>query len=478
MNDLLIEQIVAELRDKLIGRFLGKVFQLGPLSIVIDFGIKGGDYLYISVEPSSPRVYLIKRRLNNLEKQSIPAGSFLQLLRAKLSSARVRDLKKIPDDRVVYFSFQTHDATGSSEESQLVLQLTGRAANLLLLDDQNVIVDTLRKPRGVGQNVGETYQPPPHTNTRHPEFPALSDGESPSAAAEAHFREIDSASLFDTRANRLRGRLQQKLKQKRKLQAHLQNDLASHGDPEQHKRIGDLLLANLGTAIRRGNTVEIKDYYDEATPTISVEVDENTSLQEGAARRFRQYTKAKRAGEEIVERLALLDTELVNLEKEENELEKIIAGRDEVALNDLDSETTPLTKKPIKQAEPARLPGVRHYVSTDGYEILVGRGARDNDNLTFRVARPNDLWLHAADYPGSHVIVRNPIRKEIPQRTMIEAAQLAGKFSQAGDDTKVVVHYTPRKFLSKPKGAAPGLVRMSMFKSITVEPKEAVSRLR
>jgi len=147
-------------------------------------------------------------------------------------------------------------------------------------------------------------------------------------------------------------------------------------------------------------------------------------------------------------------------------------------LNDLDSETRTGTKKPLKQAEPTRLPGVRHYVSTDGYEILVGRAARDNDNLTFRIARPNDLWLHAADYPGSHVIVRNPTRKEIPQRTMIEAAQLAGKFSQAGDDTKVVVHYTPRKFLSKPKGAAPGLVRMSTFKSITIEPKEAVSRVR
>jgi predicted ribosome quality control (RQC) complex YloA/Tae2 family protein len=61
---------------------------------------------------------------------------------------------------------------------------------------------------------------------------------------------------------------------------------------------------------------------------------------------------------------------------------------------------------------------------------------------------------------------------------MIEAAQLAAKFSQAANDTKVVIHYTHRKFLSKPKGAAPGLVRMSSFKSITVEPKEAVVRVR
>jgi predicted ribosome quality control (RQC) complex YloA/Tae2 family protein len=120
---------------------------------------------------------------------------------------------------------------------------------------------------------------------------------------------------------------------------------------------------------------------------------------------------------------------------------------------------------------------VRRYLSTDGYEILVGRASRDNDNLTFKIAQPNDLWLHAGDYPGSHVVVRNPTRKEIPHRTIVEAAQLAGRFSQASEDSKVVIHYTPRKFLSKPKGSAPGLVRLSRFKSLTVEPKESVSRI-
>jgi predicted ribosome quality control (RQC) complex YloA/Tae2 family protein len=87
------------------------------------------------------------------------------------------------------------------------------------------------------------------------------------------------------------------------------------------------------------------------------------------------------------------------------------------------------------------------------------------------------LWLHAADYPGSHVIVRNPTRADIPHHTIIEAAQLAAQFSQARRDTKVDVHYTQRKFLSKPKGAVPGLVRMSSFRSITVEPSEGVERI-
>jgi predicted ribosome quality control (RQC) complex YloA/Tae2 family protein len=473
MHETLISEVVAELRPKLSGRFLGKIFQLGPLALAIDFGLKG-EFLYVSVDPSSPRLFLINRRLKELEKSSTPLQPFAQILRSKIANARLIDVLKVPTDRIVHMTFRSDDQS----EWSLVGQLTGKAANLLLLDNTGRVVDALRPPKGEGQTAGEIYQAPPFHPERSHAAMTLSIGDSASASADAYFAELDARKGWETKAKSLRSRIQQRLRQKRNLVTNLQNDLAAHGDPEEHKRIGDLLLANLGTAIRCGNTVEIKDYYSDEAPTISVEVDENTSLQEEAARKFRQYTKAKKAREEIVERLTLIDTELVNLEKEQNELEKIIAGRDEAAMKNLGSETTPATKKAIKQAEPARLPGVRHYVSTDGYEILVGRAARDNDNLTFRVARPNDLWLHAADYPGSHVIVRNPTRKEIPQRTMIEAAQLAGKFSQAGDDSKVVVHYTPRKFLSKPKGAAPGLVRMSTFKSITVEPKEAVSRVR
>ena len=477
MHEKLISEIVTELSIKLSGRFLGRIFQLSPLSIAIDFGLKG-EFLLLSVDPASPRLFLTHRRLKELEKSSTPLQPFAQILRAKLGTAKLIDIEKMARDRIVKMSFETDIETGSSTTWTLVIQLTGKASNLLLVDATGRVVDGLRPPKGEGQTPGEIYQPPPfYPDRSNPEM-VLSKDESASAAAEAFFKQLDERKSFDERAKRLRARVQQRLRQKRKLVNNLQSDLTSHGDPEEHKRIGDLLLANIGTATRRGTTVEISDYYSEGAPSLSIELDENTTLQEEAARRFKLYTKAKRAREEIVDRLARLDTELLNLEEEQKELEDIISARNEAALIALDPETAAAPTNIPKRAEPARLPGVRHYVSSDGYEILVGRAARDNDNLTFRIARPNDLWLHAADYPGSHVVVRNPTRKEIPQRTMIEAAQLAGRFSQASNDTKVVIHYTPRKFLSKPKGAAPGLVRMSSFKSITVEPKEGVVRVR
>jgi predicted ribosome quality control (RQC) complex YloA/Tae2 family protein len=185
---------------------------------------------------------------------------------------------------------------------------------------------------------------------------------------------------------------------------------------------------------------------------------------------------------QIAKRIELAKSDVADLKKQQENLSQIIAARDELALAEFTSKTPsrlpPVADRRKSAGRSKRIPGARQYISTDGFEILVGRAAHDNDNITFKVARPNDLWLHAADYPGSHVVVRNSTRKEIPHRTIIEAAQLAAYFSQANKDPKVDVHYTARKFVSKIRGAAPGLVRLSRQKSITVEPREAATRIR
>lgn len=456
MHPQLLQNVVEELRTNLTGRYLGKIFQLSPVSFAFDYGLRG-TFLFVSVDPASPRLYLIQRRQKELEKQSRPLSSFAQLLHSKLSGSSVVGVEKEPTDRIVRVRF---------DYSTLLVQLTGRTSDLFLLDASNHIEAVLRT------RIEGVYNPPPVREIRVENDVPLATG-SPSQVADAYFSYLDKSREFDSRANTVRSQLLKALRQKQKLKEHLKQDLAGHGDPEEHKRIGDLLLANLSTAKRLGNKVTILDYYADGAPAIEIEVDENVSLQDEAAQRFRLYGKAKRARDEIAERLVQIDREIAQLDRQVEEILRIIENRDEVALAPF------IEAKPTQKRARTRsaLPGVRRYLSTDGYEILVGRAARDNDNLTFKIAQPNDLWLHAGDYPGSHVIVRNPTRKEIPQRTIIEAAQLAGRFSQASEDAKVVIHYTPRKFLSKPKGAAPGLVRLSRFRSITVEPKESVSRI-
>lgn len=468
MQNALIQRVVEELRTALPGRFFGKIFQLTPVSFAFDSGLRG-EYLFVSVDPASPRLYLIRRRLKELEKPSIPLNSFGQTMRSRLSGAHVVGISKDPLDRIVRLTFRRELIF-----TRFIFQLTGRTADIFILDELNRIQAVLREQGGARLNV--RYEPPPRPEKEKHE--TLPDGPgSPSAQLDAHFAALDARKVFDSRARSLRSKLTKTIRQQRTLKEHLQRDLIRHGDPEEHKRTGDLLLANIATAVRDGNNVRITDYYAEGAPTVEIEVDENRSLQDEATHRFRQYTKAKRAAEEIAARLKQIDHDIAALEARLQQLEQIINARDEAALESFEK-PAPAPKHPEKKsAKKEKITGVRRYLSTDGYEILVGRAARDNDNLTFRIAQPNDLWMHTGDYPGSHVVVRNPTRKEIPHRTIIEAAQLAGRFSQASDDSKVVVHYTERKFLSKPKGAAPGLVRLSRFRSITVEPKESVNRL-
>ena len=134
-------------------------------------------------------------------------------------------------------------------------------------------------------------------------------------------------------------------------------------------------------------------------------------------------------------------------------------------------------KKGAPRSEKAREEpsGTRSFVSSDGFEILVGKKDKDNDFLTFRMAKSLDTWMHAADYPGSHVVIRNPNRREIPHRTLLEAAQLAAFYSKGKSQPKAAVHYTQKKFVNKPRGAAPGLVSLASFKTVLVEPKITVN---
>ncbi|MEK6280753.1 MAG: NFACT RNA binding domain-containing protein [Acidobacteriota bacterium] len=478
MHQETLSEVVEELDRLLPGRFMGKVYQLSTVSLAIDFGLKQGGHLFVSMEPDAPRLYMIRRSLREIEKGSKPLSPFAQAMRTILAGGNVLAVNKDEDERVVRLSLSVTDDLGDSQNRVLVAQLTGRSANLFLLDQAGKITHALRPTKGDGQQVNDPYRPPSQSKAivegvriSRAEFPTIS------AAADEYYRSLEAGEVFETRAAKILARARKEIAKQKKLKANLEKDLAAHGTPEEHKRLGDLLLANISNAVRVGDKVKLMDYYAEGAPTIELDLDTNTSLPEAAGASFARYSKSKRAIEEIGTRLIEIDRQLIELAKKQTRLEKAIADRDEEALAGFEDPKDKKTTAQKKQDKSRSLPGMRRYISSDGYEVILGRTARDNDRLTFREARPNDLWLHAGDYPGSHVIVRNSSRKEIPHRTIVEAAQLAAKFSQASKDAKVNIHYTQRKFLSKPKGAAPGLVRMSSFRSITVEPAENIERM-
>jgi len=477
VNLEIIKSVASEVEQLLQGRFLFAVHQLDTFTLVLDFRLRENGFLLISTDPKRPRMYLITRRSRELEKAAISAGPFAQFIVSALRGAQLISVMPDETERIVWLTFRKQQETGEEQRHTLVAQLTGRSANLFLVSADGVIQQALRRPKGEGQQVGDRYQRPPPNVSSIQELMHLQNEVSVSASLDEYFTQLEREERFVARVQAIQERYKRQLAQKRKLVLNLHDDLRKHGDALEHKRVGDLLLANIGTAERAGRKVVLRDYYSEGTPTLELELDEKTSLQEEAARYFARYAKAKRAQEEIQRRLAETKHGIEALSTAQSVLDEIVATHNADALCELEEELALPGARQRKQPQPEKLPGIRRYRSSDEYEILVGKAATTNDRLTFKIARPNDLWFHASDYPGSHVIVRNSSRKEVPHRTIVEAAQLAAKFSQAGDDSKVKVNYTHRKFLAKPKGAAPGLVRLSRFKSITVTPKEAVERI-
>jgi predicted ribosome quality control (RQC) complex YloA/Tae2 family protein len=307
-----------------------------------------------------------------------------------------------------------------------------------------------------------------------------------SEAAEVYSESKAAAMARRERYTRLTSALETRLKKLRAALRSIQADLARFSEAETFKRSGDLLLANLNHARIEGTIAWVKDYYDSDQPEIEIEINEDQTLQQAAAAYYEKYQKARRAVKTLYPRAREIGNQI---SKTEDLLARLLQEPDLHLIEEAESlagiarEIRPGARAgsgprtpgaPIKSSRTRRNRGPeigRRFLSSDGYEIVVGRNDSENDAITFRVAGSLDIWLHAADYPGSHVVVRNPSRQPVPQRSIIEAAQIAAFYSQARRQGKAAVNYTQRKFVSKPPKAKPGLVRLSGYKTMVVEPR-------
>ncbi|MFL6212755.1 MAG: NFACT RNA binding domain-containing protein, partial [Blastocatellia bacterium] len=255
------------------------------------------------------------------------------------------------------------------------------------------------------------------------EFATLSE------AAEAYQDLRERQRQLRNEYDQTRQLLAQAVKRQETTLAAIRSDRERFDEPERLKRFGDLLLANLATARVEGATARVIDYFDEQQPEVAIEIIENRPLQQSAARYFGRYQKAQRAliainerEQQIAARLAPLKRLLASLQTSAtaSEIEATRAAAERALGIKRKAEPVAATRKKKKGAATSR-----RFRTTDGFEVMVGRSDRENDELTFRTARPTDIWLHAADYPGSHVVLRNPARGDVPQRSIAEAAELA-----------------------------------------------------
>lgn len=243
---------------------------------------------------------------------------------------------------------------------------------------------------------------------------------------------------------------------------------------EIYQKYGELLTAHLHL-IKKGKTeAQVVDYYDENASTITIPLDPKKSPAENAQSFFKKYHKLKNSVEIVKEQIENAKEEIAYFEQLLTLLENaspndVAEMREELIEEGYLKKQIQETKKKKKDEKRA----LEKYVSSAGIDIYVGKNNKQNEYLTHRFARPNDIWLHAKEIPGSHVVIKseNPDKK-----TLKEAAMLAAYFSKAKHSSNVPVDYTKIRYVKKPSGAKPGFVIYRNETTLYVTPEEDLVR--
>jgi len=238
------------------------------------------------------------------------------------------------------------------------------------------------------------------------------------------------------------------------------------------KLFGELITANIYSIPKGANSFTTENFYDENHSKITISLDPYLTASENAQKYFKQYNKEKRTFTAIQSQIEQNNEELEYLE---GILTSVQNSTDEQDINEIRQELYEqgFIKKLKKQKNKTKAIKSKplHYISSDGFNIYVGKNNHQNDELTLKSARGVDIWLHTKKIPGSHVIIVTN-GKKVPNKTLNEAALLAAYYSKGKNSSLVPVDYTEKKFVKKPSGAKPGMVIYETNKTAYITPSE------
>ena len=241
---------------------------------------------------------------------------------------------------------------------------------------------------------------------------------------------------------------------------------------DTYREYGDLITANIYRIQEGHKSVEVENYFDENMGTVKITLDPSLSPSQNAQKYYKKYNKSKTALKEAQKQLEQSAEELEYIEstlamvETADRLEDISVIRRELANEGYIKRSTNAQKKQkAEQSKPM------HFVSSDGFDIYVGRNNTQNDYLTLKLANSSDLWFHTKDIHGSHTVIKLGLDKDVPKQTILEAASLAAYYSKARESSQVPVDYTTIKNVRKPNGAKPGMVIYEHYNTVYIKPE-------
>ncbi len=495
---------------------------------------------------------------------------FCMLLRKHLVGARIVSVYQPEHERMLILLLDTHDELGVDSRKQLVVEMIGRSANVILVGEDGRIIDCMRRVDFEGDAMrrllpGIIYRMPPKqdkpsffesdpgsrramlaaADPRAPMDKWLLDsfsGLSPLICRELSYRcggdygllaaQLDALSetvenaeftpcllsrdgkpldfsflricqygeaaqceicdsfsaLLDAFFTR-RDRQEQQRRRSHELQrsaktardrlarklAGQREELKRTETREDVRRRAELVTANLYRLKRGDRSLVCEDYHEPDCPQITIPLDALKTPQQNAAAMYKEYNKLKGAEQHLRVLIAQGEQQLDYLNSVLAELEQAESEKDLAEIRRELAETGYLKKSKLREKEKGRAQAPLRFLTDDGFEVLVGRNNAQNDELSTRLARRTDWWLHTQKVHGSHVILR--CEGQEPSQTALEqAAALAVTYSQGREGGKIPVDYTMVRNVRKPSGAMPGKVIYTEYQTMLAWGDEDLAR--
>lgn len=550
------KSVVNELKQILIGGKISKIHQPNKDELIFNIYSNSNKYdLDICINASNCRLNITKEKKPN----PLTPTSFCMLLRKHLIGAKIKRIATIGLDRLVQIEFETYNELNDIINKKLIVELMGRHSNIILINDNDIIIDSIRHITadrnilpanpyifpdsnklnidqisfkefekvimdnsddfaniisynfyGFSKNLINYVIHKFNINTSKistedlkifytyilnlinkinslevdcSEFTinnkidyVLIPTENPSELKintylDNYYTSKEKNEYFENYRNLVLKNLLSILKKYDKRLDNINSKLQECKDMEKYKLYGELITANL-YKINNNNLEEItlENYYDNNN-SITIPLDKKYSPTNNAKRFFRKYSKLKNTLEVVTiqkndtkREIEYIESIIYSLEIAKNidEIDDIYVEIQENLLNKK-IKNNKKDKKTKETSSPITL-------NIDGYTVMVGKNNKQNDLLTFKLSSKNDLWFHAKDVQGSHVVLKLDTNQKISNDILLKCASIAAYHSKSRASSKVLVEYTLIKNIKKPKNSKPGFVTFTNYKTVLVEP--------
>ncbi len=393
-----------------------------------------------------------------------------------LSKAKLEKINISKKDRIITLEFSKVDIYNQKQNYLLIIELINRFQNLILTKLDNIIIDCWKKI-SFAENpqrqilLGTKYMIPDSEYKNIMEeihFPLSFDSNLNIIENSQQEERYDKINLFfehlyydgilkrrneklkQKKINQLEKQIQKKQKKLKKLEI----ELSDAKEENIWKQKAELLKSSFDKIKTGMNSIKLKNYFLEGFPEIEIDLFPEKNAQHNINYYFKKYKKAKNGKKIIARQIAKTKDEIEIIKRE---IQKI----DEDFIIEEKSYSKEIKRKEIK---------LKKLKVDENWEIIIGRTSKENDLLTMRFAKPHDWWFHTRIFRGTHVILRNLAKKELPENLKIICSRLAAYFSKAKKSSNVPVDYTQIRFVRKPKGSPTGYVVYTNQKTLFVDP--------